>query len=278
VKKGSAKISSAFNAAAKTARAVFLGASLLALLWLTDQRTLPDSQTKPDRADPQKNEAPVKNTSEASRAARLIQGTQVFVDPTPVAEKRWTKEENARVQDCLRRQEDFMRNPVNRKAFESWLSRFENLRSQPLPVQLEVVNDSINQTIKYEHDIKIHKVEEHFAAPSESAVTLRIGDCEDYAILKYAVMRWLGVSSGRLCVASVASDSTKGGFDHGVLLVDLSPCGDGSEVVVLDNDGGTPMPLGETPYRPEFATTETGVKKIHRTFTGQKVSPFGWAP
>ncbi len=65
---------------------------------------------------------------------------------------------------------------------------------QPLRrgLQIPKVNYMVNRLLSYREDSFLYEKGEYWASPVET-VTRRAGDCEDYAILKYALLRDLGV-------------------------------------------------------------------------------------
>lgn len=64
-------------------------------------------------------------------------------------------------------------------------------------MQIGIVNRDINLAIKFVPDIEQYGVSDYWASPTES-LSRGAGDCEDYAIAKFAVFRLLGVTSERL--------------------------------------------------------------------------------
>lgn len=118
------------------------------------------------------------------------------------------------------------------------------------------VDQKVDFAIRYESDGKTWGASEYWASPAE-IVARQAGDCEDFAILKYAVLCHLGVDPERLRVMTVGRTSL--GLNHAILVIDMRPndlCAalplsqalseqkglDG--IYIVENDGyGTVMPL-----------------------------------
>ena len=91
----------------------------------------------------------------------------------------------------------------------------------PLFTKLEVVNRSVNRTLRYQEDMENFGEVDHWAAPQEVMKRGR-GDCEDYAILKMAALSASGVSMDDMSV--VVLRDTRRNVHHAVLAV-LTPKG-----------------------------------------------------
>jgi predicted transglutaminase-like cysteine proteinase len=95
---------------------------------------------------------------------------------------------------------------------------------------LQIVNDSINQNVKWIDD-KLHwGVDDYWATPAESIASAG-GDCEDYSIAKYYLLKELGVPLERLRITYVRA-LTLEGQAHMVLAYYASP---DAEPLILDN-------------------------------------------
>ncbi|MDH4440560.1 MAG: transglutaminase-like cysteine peptidase [Rhizobium sp.] len=84
--------------------------------------------------------------------------------------------------------------------------------------KLNLVNRDINQRIKYAKDIDVHGKLDRWASPSET-LKLGTGDCEDYALLKMAVLESQGIALSDMTV--VILYDTKRHFYHAVLSVEV---------------------------------------------------------
>ncbi|HEU4678125.1 MAG TPA: transglutaminase-like cysteine peptidase [Terrimicrobiaceae bacterium] len=159
--------------------------------------------------------------------------------------------------DCLVRQRGVMSNKEMRHAMSAYAERFEKLRNRPLAEKCVAVNAAVNKDIAFVWDQWNYAKEERFAAPGETLREGR-GDCEDYAILKYFLLRNLDVPADNLMLAVV---DIPGGM-HMVLLVGeaLRLCQAGNRgmfmgthpqgILVLDNkhQDRPPPALENAPY------------------------------
>lgn len=122
------------------------------------------------------------------------------------------------------------------------LGRDEMLRS---------VNSLVNHNIRYGEDLAVRGVADQWASPAD---TLRrgVGDCEDFALLKMAMLLGLGVDPSAIQLV-VGVHETRG-QGHAVLTVRLD-----SENWVLDNLSERVRPDRDvTEFRPLYALAQTG--------------------
>lgn len=75
------------------------------------------------------------------------------------------------------------------KVYEAILDRVSTKRRG---LQIPQINAMVNRMLSYKEDAQLWQNPEYWASPSETLGRLA-GDCEDYAILKYALLRDLGV-------------------------------------------------------------------------------------
>lgn len=118
--------------------------------------------------------------------------------------------------------------------------------------RLAMINRAVNDAIRFVTDLDQHGVEDRWSAP---LVTLaqRQGDCEDFAILKYAVLRSVGLPEADLRVVVVHDRWT--GDVHAVLSVR-----EGDRWHVLDNRWAEPRVDVALPrFAPLFALAADGV-------------------
>ena len=122
-----------------------------------------------------------------------------------------------------------------------------------LPVRgngIEALNAAINQ-VPYRSDDELWGRGDYWASPAEFFA--RGGDCEDYAIAKYAALRDLGVAPQDLRVV-VLFDQLRGQMHAGLILVS------GGQSLFLDSvtDEVRPWSKGAG-YRPIYSLNETGL-------------------
>jgi predicted transglutaminase-like cysteine proteinase len=161
--------------------------------------------------------------------------------------------------ECLVRQRGMMWKRETRLALSAYAERFAKLGDRPLAEKCAAVNAAVNKDIAFVWDHWNYSVDERFATPAET-VRERRGDCEDYAIMKYFLLRHLDVPADNLLLAVVDISNGK----HMVLLVGealLSLCQAGNRgmftgtrpkgILVLDNKNRDKPPpaLDSAPYR-----------------------------
>ncbi|MES0881525.1 transglutaminase-like cysteine peptidase [Roseibium sp. SCP14] len=80
----------------------------------------------------------------------------------------------------------------SRHDFRAYSAILDQVGSKRRGLQIPKVNYMVNRLLAYREDIRLWKTGEYWASPVET-LQRRAGDCEDYAILKYALLRDLGV-------------------------------------------------------------------------------------
>ncbi|MDC7788863.1 transglutaminase-like cysteine peptidase [Rhodoplanes sp. TEM] len=118
--------------------------------------------------------------------------------------------------------------------------------------RLDRLNRAVNETVRFVADLDQHGVADRWSAPLATLAT-RQGDCEDIAILKYAVLRAAGTPEADLRLL-VVRDRWVGDV-HAVLSVR-----DGSRWYLLDNRWAEPRVDAALPrFAPLFALGAAGV-------------------
>ncbi len=113
-----------------------------------------------------------------------------------------------------------------------WRNNLLDWKSSDKALQLELVNTWVNSTIHYTDDQVVFGRADYWASPAESLKGF--GDCEDYAIAKYASLKALGFSEVRLRIVIV--NDTRKNLGHAVLSVNMN---DG--IYILDNQNRLPV-------------------------------------
>jgi predicted transglutaminase-like cysteine proteinase len=134
--------------------------------------------------------------------------------------------------------------PAAVSALPALHSMLASLQGMPDAERLSVVNQYFNQRIAYGEDIDVWGEEDRWASPLETLAKGR-GDCEDYAIAKYASLLAAGVAPSRLRLVyvrarqatprkpSLAEAAAAGpGRAHIVLAYQAGPA---DEPLILDN-------------------------------------------
>ncbi|PCJ99129.1 MAG: hypothetical protein COA45_06720 [Zetaproteobacteria bacterium] len=102
----------------------------------------------------------------------------------------------------------------------------EHLRDRSLLEKARGVNDVVN-AVEYGSDTSVWSEDDYWATPLEFMMKKRRGDCEDYAITKYLLLKELGVEEDRLRIVSV---SLADGRAHAVLVMYTD-----DDTLLLDN-------------------------------------------
>lgn len=116
---------------------------------------------------------------------------------------------------------------------------------------LRAVNRAVNAAVRYQTDAVTWGVEDYWASPAET-LARGAGDCEDYALLKMAMLAALGVADSRMTVV-VVKDTVRG-IGHAVLAVRV-----GERFAILDNLTDAVRGDGEiASYLPLYSIGPTG--------------------
>lgn len=119
--------------------------------------------------------------------------------------------------------------------------------------RLSTISHAVNANVRYTGDYAQHGVPDLWSAPLATLASGR-GDCEDYAVLKYAVLRDAGVSPDDMRLVLLRDSQTR--EDHAVLSVR-----DDGRWYILDNRRLGFYEDRELPhYLPLFAIDQNGVK------------------
>lgn len=127
---------------------------------------------------------------------------------------------------------------------QQWKSTIQDLRGKSARAQISGVNDYIN-AVKYIEDKNNYRKSDYWATPLE--FFSKGGDCEDYAIAKFASLRALGFSSDQMRIA-IVQDKIKN-IPHAILIVYTD-----EGTFVLDNqDKRTRTAQDVNRYQPIFS-------------------------
>ena len=127
--------------------------------------------------------------------------------------------------------------------------------------KLRLVNTQVNALLRYGSDRSVYGAFDHWAAPAES-LARRAGDCEDFAILKMAALKSMGIPAASMSLV-VVQVRRRNAF-HAVLSVNTS-----NGVFILDNvSDAVRLDNQVTDYLPllSFSTNRTW---IHGTKSGR---------
>lgn len=128
--------------------------------------------------------------------------------------------------------------------------------------KLNLVNHEVNRRIKYRKDIDSHGRLDHWSSPSQT-LKAGFGDCEDYALLKMAVLESQGIALQDMTV--VILYDKKRHFYHAVLSVEVK-----GTHYILDNMRDQVLADSRLPdYQPLFSISN-GRGFLHGTRTKGK--------
>ena len=116
--------------------------------------------------------------------------------------------------------------------------------------QLSTVNGAVNR-LPYIEDRANYGVDDYWAAPDEFFA--RGGDCEDFAIAKYVLLRRAGVAAEAMRVVIVHDLALSAA--HAILAVTLA-----GKTYILDNQDADVRPASAVAwrYQPVYSINETG--------------------
>lgn len=131
---------------------------------------------------------------------------------------------------------------------QSWKGEMNRLKGKSARAQIEAVNDYINK-VRYIEDKNNWGKSDYWATPIEFFG--KGGDCEDFAVAKFASLRSLGFSSEQLRIA-IVQDKIKN-IAHAILIVYTD-----EGTFVLDNqDKSVRYAQDVSRYKPVFSINST---------------------
>ena len=141
----------------------------------------------------------------APQSATFLFGTRgKSVSLTPVT-KRWARALGELETEASVRHQD-----------RAYAAIFNQVKNKRRGLQIPKINYMVNRLLAYREDVQIWNTGEYWASPMES-LARRAGDCEDYAILKYALLRDLGVKDADMRIVVLMDTAAR--QHHAVLSV-----------------------------------------------------------
>lgn len=127
----------------------------------------------------------------------------------------WTSRDWQRTLDRHNRQMKY--NAEDRALVVAWAQELEDLRGKTVLEQICEVDRRVDNFLIYDSDENVYGKKDHFATPAESLKN-GYGDCDDFAIMKYFSLYYLGVPDAdmRFTAVTMKWDKTAG---HAVLVV-----------------------------------------------------------
>ncbi len=131
-------------------------------------------------------------------------------------------------------------------------------RSAEVAQRLAMVNDFFNQHVAYASDLDVWGQDDYWATPLQTLAMAR-GDCEDFAIAKYAVLLATGTAPERLRLVYVRArlPDQSAPIAHMVLAYTPTP---GAEPLILDSLQPQVLPAARRPdLTPVFSFSSAGL-------------------
>ncbi|HTK83622.1 MAG TPA: transglutaminase-like cysteine peptidase [Patescibacteria group bacterium] len=139
--------------------------------------------------------------------------------------------------------------PGARDAVHKWQNQLRSAQGLPLKEMAQRVNEIMNARPYIEDNVN-WGASDYWETPFE--FLSRGGDCEDFAIAKYASLRMLGVPESRLRIAIVKD--LQRGIPHAILILY-----DGSDALILDNQNAQVRAASMiSRYQPIFSINREG--------------------
>ena len=142
-----------------------------------------------------------------------------------------------------------IKSPEGNKVLAKWKSDLTALRGQSLKQMAASVNTMVNKT-RYITDDRNWGKSDYWATPVE--FFNKGGDCEDFAIAKYASLRALGVPENRMRIA-IVQDMVKN-IPHAILVV----YGDDGAYILDNQSQAMKFARDVKTYKPIFSINRTG--------------------
>lgn len=141
-----------------------------------------------------------------------------------------------------------LKTPAGKRLVEEWRSTLSQYEGLPLKSLAEKVNNFMNEK-RYINDDRNWGQSDYWETPIE--FSQRGGDCEDFAISKYAALRAMGVPEERLRIV-IVHDNLKN-IPHAILIVNTD-----QGLYALDNQIKTLVSAEDAGrYRPIFSINRT---------------------
>lgn len=140
-------------------------------------------------------------------------------------------------------------------AAKKFLAILDSVKAREGRAQLEDVNRHVNAAIRYAGDMAQHGMPDRWSAPLAALAAGR-GDCEDYAIAKYVILREAGTPLADLRLLLVRDRLARD--DHAVLAARL----DGRWLILDNRFNAIPEDSRMYNFTPLYALDHEGVKLV----------------
>ncbi|QFU05572.1 Transglutaminase-like superfamily protein [Pseudoalteromonas sp. THAF3] len=143
---------------------------------------------------------------------------------------------------------------------QRWQQLLASLSAQPETRKVQLVNQFFATQVRYRTDQLLYKQQDYWATPLET-LGQGLGDCEDYAIAKYASLRMLGIADNKLRLiyvkAQIGGPRSQKFQAHMVLGYYSTPS---SQPIILDSLTSAILPAAKrTDLYPVFSFNSEGL-------------------
>jgi predicted transglutaminase-like cysteine proteinase len=164
--------------------------------------------------------------------------------PGPVLSQRWRDAEEAIRLDLAAVEKCSAENSCTAAA-KALMAMADEARALSGRARIGTANRAVNLAVTPFTDLALHGMVDVWSAPTETLAAGK-GDCEDYAIVKIAVLRAAGMDAADLRLVVVRDQATNEG--HAIAAARLE-----GRWLLLDNRRMTLMDADDSLYRPFFA-------------------------
>lgn len=159
----------------------------------------------------------------------------------------------------LLRHNKMMQDPAKAAEFRAWLSQFDHLKDASHIEKLKTINETVGKKVTYTPEEYMYGERDYYAPPYWT-MKGGVGDCDDYAVLQYYALKYVGYTDEKCFVATVATKGTV--VNHAVAVVDTSDTRQKSyraeNMMLLDNNG-VMYGMDNTTYLPTAFYNRSGV-------------------
>jgi predicted transglutaminase-like cysteine proteinase len=162
----------------------------------------------------------------------------------------------------LSRHQTMMQDPANAAEFKSWLSKLDSALDKTPMEKIDAVKKLVSNSITYTYEQRLYDRGEYLAAPLQT-IRARQGDCDDFAILYYYALRYLGFPEEKCGMMLIASGSER--VNHMIAFADTSAAEQktflSKNIFILDNNFPGKH-LENTDYQPRLLINRLGLHDV----------------
>jgi predicted transglutaminase-like cysteine proteinase len=163
----------------------------------------------------------------------------------------------------IARHDETMKDTAKAAEFRAWLSQFDHLKDASHAEKLKAINKAVGLKVTYTPEEYMYGRREYYAPPYWT-MKGGVGDCDDYAVLQYYALKYLGYTDKKCFVADIATEGVIP--DHAVAVVDTSGAEErafrAENIVILDNNGAM-YEMKSSTYLPTAFYNRTGAYLVN---------------